>query len=96
MLRKAALAAITILIVTTSAVSFSESYHGLLLWANGHGLTGLATGSLQGGVTVARIPLRAGEGNEHERQTSEEVKALILLAWVTRHPRMQLVSFETS
>ncbi len=32
-LRKAALAAITILIVTTSAVSFAESYHGLLDWA---------------------------------------------------------------
>ncbi len=40
MLRRAALAAISILIVTTSAVSFAESYHGLLLWANGHGLTG--------------------------------------------------------
>jgi hypothetical protein len=48
------------------------------------------------GVTVARIVGRDGDGNEHERQTSEEVKALILRAWVTRHPRMQLVSFETS
>lgn len=39
-MRKAALAAIAVLIVTTSAVSFAESYHGLLLWANGHGLAG--------------------------------------------------------
>jgi hypothetical protein len=49
----------------------------------------------QEGVTVARIVWRDGDGNEHERQTSEEVKALILLTWVTRHPRMRLVSFET-
>lgn len=48
------------------------------------------------GVTLARIKWRDGEGNEHERQTREEVKALILLAWVTRHPHMQPVSLETS
>ena len=47
------------------------------------------------GVTVARVVWRDGDGNEHERQTSEEVKALILLACITRHPRMRLVLFET-
>jgi len=46
------------------------------------------------GVTVAHVVWRDQEGNAHERVTCEEVRALALLDWVARHPRMTLVSFE--
>jgi hypothetical protein len=39
--RRAALAAITALVVAASAASFAESYRGLFDWAREHGLTGL-------------------------------------------------------
>jgi hypothetical protein len=38
--RRAALAAITVLVVAASAASFSESYRGLYLWAHHHRLSG--------------------------------------------------------
>jgi len=38
--RRAALAAITVLVVAASLVSFAESYRGLYVWAHRHGLTG--------------------------------------------------------
>lgn len=38
--RRAALAAIAVLVAAASAVSFAESYRGLWLWAHGHGLSG--------------------------------------------------------
>lgn len=39
-LRHAALAGIAALVAAASAVSFAESYHGLYLWARGHGIGG--------------------------------------------------------
>lgn len=38
--RRAALAAIAVLVGAASLVSFAESYRGLWLWAHGHGLSG--------------------------------------------------------
>jgi hypothetical protein len=40
-LRKAALAAIAVLVAAASLVSFAESYRALYLWAAGHGLRGV-------------------------------------------------------
>lgn len=38
--RRAALAAIAVLVAAASVVSFAESYRGLYDWAAGHGLAG--------------------------------------------------------
>jgi hypothetical protein len=38
--RSAALAAISIIVLAASLVSFAESYRGLFEWASGHGLHG--------------------------------------------------------
>jgi hypothetical protein len=40
-MRKAALAAITVLVAAASLSSFTESYRTLLDWASGHGLHGI-------------------------------------------------------
>jgi hypothetical protein len=40
-MRKAALAAITVLIIGSATASFCESYRGLFLWAEHHGLRGI-------------------------------------------------------
>jgi hypothetical protein len=39
--RRAALAAIAVLVAAASLVSFAESYRGLWLWAHEHGLSGV-------------------------------------------------------
>jgi hypothetical protein len=39
--RRAALAAITVLVAAASAASFAESYRGLYDWSHGHGLSGI-------------------------------------------------------
>ena len=40
-MRKAALAAITLLVAAALLSSFTESYRALLDWASGHGLHGI-------------------------------------------------------
>ena len=41
------------------------------------------------GVSEARVVWRDRDGNEHERVTREELKAIALLDWLAGHPRME-------
>jgi hypothetical protein len=54
--------------------------------------SGFRLANFREGETVAHIVWRDRDGNEHERRTTEEAKALALLDWIAQHPRMALVS----
>jgi hypothetical protein len=62
----------------------------------GPGDGGFRLDHFRDGVTVAHIVWQDCDGNQHERQTREEAKALALLDWIAQHPRMTLVSFMTA
>jgi hypothetical protein len=67
----------------------------LAAWQRCSTTAGFRLDHFREGATVARVVSRDDAGNQDERETTEEVKALALLEWVGRHPRMSLVSFET-
>jgi len=60
------------------------------------GEAGFGLDHFRDGVSIAHFAWRdLRDGTEHERTTTEELRALTLLDWISQHPSMKLIRFET-